>query len=109
MSDGVVEFSRKSGPGVGHRPRKNADASTSVSSAQFMSDDEVENLSALKVRLSEMLARPDISESDFKAISIEYRAVRVELKEAQDRAAARGLGKRAELKVVGGQSFDGDI
>ena len=109
MSDNVSEFPRKSGPGVGHRPRKNAAATTTVKAEDFNSDDEVENLEALKLRLSQMLARATISERDFKAISVEYRTVMVELKEARDRAEAAKLGRRRGLTAVGGRSFDGDI
>lgn len=105
----VTEFPRKSGPGVGHRPRKRAGETTAVTAEDFNSDDEVLNLESLKLRLSQMLVRPDISERDFKAISVEYRTVIVELKAARDRAAATGLGKRAGLHAVGGRSFDGDI
>lgn len=109
MSDDVIEFPRKSGPGVGHRPRKRAGTTTTVMAEDFNSDDEVRNLVALKTRLSQMLARGDISERDFKAISVEYRVVMVELKEARDRAEAAKLGQRRGLKSVGGRSFDGDI
>jgi hypothetical protein len=107
--DDVIEFPKKSGPGVGHRPRKRAGATTPVTVNDFNADDEVKNLEALKLRMSQMLARPDISERDFKAISIEYRAVNGELKEARDRAAAEQLGKRRGPKLVGGRTFDGDI
>lgn len=109
MSDDVIDFPKKSGPGIGHRPRKRAGATTAVSAEDFNSDDEVTNLVALKTRLSEMLARPDVSERDFKAISVEYRAVMIELKEARERAEAAQLGKRRGLRTVGGRSFDGDI
>lgn len=105
----LSEFPKKSGPGVGHRSRKNAGATTDVTADEFNSDDEVVNFTALKRRLSQMLARPDISESDFKAISIEYRAVMVELKEARNRAEALKLGQRRGPQAVGGRSFDGDI
>lgn len=103
----VTQFPPRSGPGVGHRSRKRAGASTDVTADEFYSDDEVTNLEALKRRLSQMLARGDVSERDFKALSVEYRTVIVELKEARDRADSVKLGRR--LKSAGGRSFDGDI
>lgn len=109
MSEDVIEFPQKSGPGVGHRTRKNAGAKSPVTADKFNSDDEVVNLTALKTRLSQMLAKNDISERDFKAISVEYRAVMIELKEARDRAESAKLGRRGGLTAVGGRSFDGDI
>jgi len=111
MSDDVIEFPRKSGPGIGHRARKRAGAVTDVKAENFNSDDEVENLEALKRRMSQMLARPDISERDFATLNKDYRKVIVELKEARDRAAAKGLGSGARrgLNAVGGRAFDGDI
>ncbi len=90
------------------KPQKNAGTTTGASAADFMSANEVRNLKALKKRLSEMLARPDIHERDFKAISVEYRAVMVELKDAEDRAKAARLGKRA-VGAKGAASLDGDI
>lgn len=109
MSDDVIEFPKKSGPGVGHRSRKRAGEKTTVTEEDFNADDEVRNLEALKLRLSQMLARPDVSERDFKAISVEYRTVIVELKEARDREESAKIGQRRGLTAVGTRSFDGDI
>lgn len=108
----VTKMPPKSGPGVGHRPRKNADATTTVTVEDFESDDEVRNLEALKKRLSEMLADPSTLQRDFKALSVEYRAVMIELREARLRATAAQLGadgRRAKLVAVGERPFDGDI
>lgn len=89
------------------KPQKNAGATTLTTAEQFTSDDEVVALTALRNKLGEMLARADIHERDAKSVSMEYRAVRIELKEAKDRAAASGLGRR--LTAVGDRAFDGDI
>jgi len=91
------------------KPQKNAGASSSVSAEAFKSDDDVVALTALRDRLAEMLARPDIHERDFAAINKDYRKVIVELKEARDRAEAAKIGRRGGLKAAGGRSFDGDI
>lgn len=105
----VTEFSPKSGPGIGHRTRKRAGAATPVTSDRFNSDDEVENLEALKLRMSQMLAEPDIAARDFATLNKDYRKVIVELKDARDRAASAKVGKSRGLTAVGGRSFDGDI
>lgn len=105
----VTRFPPKSGPGVGHRTRKRAGATTTVTVDDLNADDEVKNLEALKLRMSQLLARPDVSERDFASISRGYRQVIVELKDARDRAEASKLGKRRGLTAVGGRSFDGDI
>lgn len=109
MSDDVIEFPQKSGPGVGHRTRKRSGEKATVTVADLNSDDEVQNLEALKLRMSQMLARSDVSERDFASISRGYRQVIVELKEARERAEAAKLGRRRGMSAVGGRSFDGDI
>jgi hypothetical protein len=90
----VTELPRKSGPGIGHRPRKRATATTTATADDFRSSDEVTNLTALKNRLAEMLARPDIHERDFSAITKDYMRVIVELDAATARANATTLGRR---------------
>lgn len=109
MANDVIDLPKRSGPGVGHRPRKRAGETTTVTSADFESADEVQNLRALKKRMAQMLARPDISERDFATLNKDYRKVIVELKDAEDRAEAAKLGRRRGTKVAGGRSFDGDI
>ena len=108
MPNEVVNLPQ-SGPGIGHRTRKRAGETTTVRTQDFNSDDEVVNLTALKRRMSQMLARADISERDFATLNKDYRKVIVELKEAKDRAEAAKLGRRRKLEAVGGRSFDGDI
>ena len=109
MSDDVIEFPKKSGPGVGHRTRKRAGETTTVTTDDFNAADEVKNFEALKLRMSQMLARPDISERDFATLNKDYRKVIVELKEARDRAEAAKLGRRRGLTAVDSRSFNGDI
>lgn len=106
---GEVTDLPRSGPGVGHRTRKNAGATTKVTKEDFASDDEVVNLESLKLRMSEMLAKPDILERDFATISKDYRQVIVELQEARDRVDAKNLGARGGLSLAGGRAIDGDI
>ena len=109
MSDDVIEFPKKSGPGVGHRTRKRAGETTTVTADDFNDDDEVKNFESLKLRMSQMLVRPDISERDFATLNKDYRKVITELKDARDRAASAKVGKSRGLTAVGGRSFDGDI
>lgn len=99
----LTQFPAK--PGRPRKPRGNA----TVSVEDLNSDDEVKNLEALKLRMSQMLAKADVSERDFASISRSYRQVIVELKEARDRAEAGKLGRRRGLTVAGGRAFDGDI
>lgn len=91
------------------RPQKRAGEKSETRADQFKSDDDVVALTALRDRLAEILACGDVHERDLKAVSVEYRAVRAELKAAVERAEAKGLGRRGPLAVVGGRSFDGDI
>ena len=95
------------GPGG---PRKRANATTSVTIADFTNDDEVTNLLAVKRRLSEMLARPDLLERDLAALNKDYRKLIIELNDARTRAASAnlGAGRRRGLKAVP-RSIDGDI
>lgn len=97
------------GPGPGG-PRKRANATTAVKAADFSDDDEITNLKAVKFRLSEMLARPDLLERDMAALNKDYRKVIVELQEAQARADSKklGTGHRRGLTAVT-RSFDSDI
>lgn len=103
----VAPLRRRPGPGG---PRKRANATTNVSADDFNDDDEVTNLKAVKLRLAEMLSRPDLLERDLSALSKDYRKVIVELKEAQLRADAAklGTGPSRGLRAVS-RSFDGDI
>lgn len=106
----LTQFPAKSGPGIGHRPRARAGETTEITAQDFSSASEVKNLTALKRRMSEMLARADISERDFATINKDYRKVIVELQQAKDRAAAKRLGsRRNRLRTVGGRAIDGDI
>jgi len=83
-------------------PRKHADATTTTSVDAFKSDDEVVALTAVRDRLAEMLARPDVLERDMAALNKDYRKVIVELKEARLRADSAELGTRRGLKAVRG-------
>lgn len=76
------------------KPQQHAGATSEVSKDDLLSGDEVKELTALKTKLAEALARPDIHERDLKAVSVEYRAVRLDLKEAIARANAKKLGQR---------------
>lgn len=98
---------RRTGPGG---PRKRAGTATAVKIADFTADDDVINLKAIKLRLSEMLARPDLLERDMAALNKDYRKVIVELKDAQTRVEASKLGGggRRGLRAVP-RTFDGDI
>lgn len=97
---------RRQGPGG---PRKRAKETTRVALADLTSDDEVKNLRAIKRRLSEMLARPDLLERDLAALNKDYRKVIVELNEAQLRAKASGLGQGTRRGLRAVRSIDGDI
>lgn len=107
-NDGNSPAPTNSGPG---RPRKRRAATTEVTIEDFESDDEVRNLTAIKKRLAEMLARPDLHERDLTALSRDYRKVIVELQEAQLRAEAKKIGTsgRPGLRAVDLHRFDGDI
>ena len=91
------------------KPQKRSGDSTSVKPEDFASDDDVVALTALRNKLAEMLAKPDIHERDVKSVSLEYRAVRAALQEAKDLVKSHELGKRGGLKAVGSRSLDGDI
>jgi hypothetical protein len=93
-------------PGPGG-PRKRANAKTVVTVDDLTKDDEISNLTAIKRRLSEMLARPDLLERDLAALNKDYRKVIVELQEAQLRVKSATLGQRNGLKAV--RSFDDAI
>ena len=90
-------------------PRKRAGEKTATSYKDFADDDEVRNLLAVKTRLAEMLARPDLLERDMAALNKDYRKVITELKDARDRAASAALGRRNGPRAVTHRSFDGDI
>lgn len=91
------------------KPQKRKGGETAVTAEQLLSNDEVTELQALKRKLAEALARPDIHERDLKAVSVEYRAVRLELQEALARKEAAALGKRDGGASSGPRTFDGDI
>ena len=90
-------------------PRKRAGEKTATSYMDFADDDEVRNFLAVKTRLAEMLARPDLLERDMAALNKDYRRVIFELSEARQRAAAATLGRGIGPRAVTKRSFDGDI
>lgn len=103
----LTEARRRSGPGG---PRKHSNATSEVKVDDFTSEDEVTNLTAVKLRLSEMLARPDLLERDMAALNKDYRKVIVELHEAQNRAKSSrlGTGERHGIRAIP-RSFDDAI
>lgn len=101
----IATARRRPGPGG---PRKHATATTAVDPQAFTDDDEVTNLTAVKLRLAEMLGRPDLLERDMAALNKDYRKVIIELQEAKTRAEASKLGVR-RFKTVNARSFDDAI
>ena len=90
------------------KPQKRSGGDPVITVDDLLTGDDVQELTALKRKLAEALARTDIHERDLKAVSVEYRAVREELKAAKLEAESRGLGK-GKGSGAGPRGLDDDI